>query len=158
MALLEKPSSRRSLSSAEKNLISKNENIFPSSNRASSSLIPKSSLLKRKQQTRDEFRDAAAQREIDRSIVRKGQFTRYKPNFRFSRARLFRFVEKSSRLSVELRVRDHRNGLVFAKAKLRIWPQRREKNLPLASRDLRGRLRDMQNGKAQRKQKRERVR
>jgi hypothetical protein len=116
VALLEKPSSRRSLS-AEKNLISKNENIFPSSNRASSSLIPKSSLLKRKQQTRDEFRDAAAQREIDRSIVQKGQFTRYKPNFRFSRARLFRFVEKSSRLSVELRVRDHRNGLVFAKAK-----------------------------------------
>jgi hypothetical protein len=86
VALLEKPSSRRSLS-AEKNLISKNENIFPSSNRASSSLIPKSSLLKRKQQTRDEFRDAAAQREIDRSIVQKGQFTRYKPNFRFSRAR-----------------------------------------------------------------------
>ena len=118
MALLEKPSSRRSLS-AEKNLISKNENIFPSSNRASSSLIPKSSLLKRKQPTLDEFRDAAAQREIDRSIVRKGQFTRYKPNFRFLRARLFRFVEKSSRLSVELRVRDHRNGLVFAKAKLR---------------------------------------
>jgi hypothetical protein len=158
VALLEKPSSRRSLS-AEKNLISKNENIFPSSNRASSSLIPKSSLLKRKQQTRDEFRDAAAQREIDRSIVQKGQFTRYKPNFRFSRARaLFRFVEKSSRLSVELRVRDHRNGLVFAKAKLRIWPQRREKNLPLASRDLRGPPRDMQNGKAQRKQKRERVR
>jgi len=93
VALLEKPSSRRSLS-AEKNLISKNENIFPSSNRASSSLIPKSSLLKRKQPTLDEFRDAAAQREIDRSIVRKGQFTRYKPNFRFLRARLVSFRGK----------------------------------------------------------------
>ena len=155
MALLEKPSSRRSLSSAEKNLISKNENIFPSSNRASSSLIPKSSLLKRKQQTRDEFRDAAAQREIDRSIVRKGQFTRYKPNFRFSRARLFRFVEKSSRLSVELRVRDHRNGLVFAKAKLRIWPQRREKNLPLASTETYEDLREICRTAKRRGSKRE---
>ena len=39
--------------------------------------------------------------------------------FVFHARALFRFVEKSSRLSVELRVRDHRNGLVFAKAKLR---------------------------------------
>ena len=39
--------------------------------------------------------------------------------FVFYARALFRFVEKSSRLSVELRVRDHRNGLVFAKAKLR---------------------------------------
>ena len=52
--------------------------------------------------------------------------------FVFYARALFRFVEKSSRLSVELRVRDHRNGARFCQSKALIWPQRREKNLPLA--------------------------